>query len=125
MFDQTGDHESTDATALLRLVNGNGTDLAEVLPENVQRAAADDCLALDGNPKFLHALVERDGLLFEQHATRVLVDERADTTNITRGRAADFDRSGHRRRVSGVTVCWRQTPLRAAAPGGRIVLRVR
>jgi hypothetical protein len=63
-------------------VHRDRADLAEVLPQHVQRAAPDD-LAVDLRDEELrHGLVQRDDLLGEQHAARVGVHEILDRPHV-------------------------------------------
>ena len=104
VLDQAVDDQAADASALGLAINGDGADLAEVLPEDMERAAADDLVVVDGDPELLDVFVQRDGFLHEQDLAGVLVDERTDCPDITRGRAADGELAGHGWRVPKVGI---------------------
>jgi hypothetical protein len=48
----------------------------------MQRAAADDAAVEFGNPEFLHRLIQRDQVLFQQDLAGVDVDQGLDRRNI-------------------------------------------
>jgi hypothetical protein len=65
--------------------------LGEVLPDHVERSAADHRLVLDGHPELLHVLVEGDGRLPEQDPLLgVPLDEPADRRDVRRSCAPDL-----------------------------------
>ena len=72
-------------------MHGDRADLAEVLPQNVQRAAPDDLAGLLGDKELLYVLVEGDGLLREQHLARVHVDELPDRPHVRGARGPHDD----------------------------------
>jgi hypothetical protein len=63
-------------------VHRDGADLAEVLPEHVQRAAADHLAVELRYQELRHGLVERDHLLGEQHPPCVGVHELFDLPDV-------------------------------------------
>ena len=70
-----------DLVAAHGRIDRDRTDLGQVLPHHVQRAAADDGIVADahGHPELLDCLVERDGRLGQQPAVdRVRVDQGPD-----------------------------------------------
>ena len=72
-------------------MHGDRADLREVLPEHMERPAADDAaVAVLGDPELLYVLEERDGRLGE-HAPLgdVGVDELADRGDVPGPRASD------------------------------------
>jgi hypothetical protein len=77
-------------------VHREGADLADVLPHDVERAAADQvAVGALGDAEFLHRLVEHDAVLAEQDA---LVDERADQLldrHHVRGARTPYAELGH------------------------------
>jgi hypothetical protein len=71
-----------DAAPLHPRVHGDGADLAEVLPQHVHSAAADDLAVELGDEELGHGLVERDHLLGEQHPSGVGVHELLDGPDV-------------------------------------------
>ncbi len=57
-------------------------DLAEVLPQHVQRTAPDDDAVELGDQELLHRLVEGDDLLGQQDPTRIAVHKGLDRRHV-------------------------------------------
>src|SRR5713226_6209603 len=71
-------------------VNGQGADLAEVLPEHVQRTTADDLAVHLGDPELLYRFVQSHGVLREQQSLAgVGVDKPFDRRDIRRSSTSD------------------------------------
>ena len=81
---QRRDDRVPDALPDRARVDRHRADLAEVLPEHVQRAAADDLAVELADQELLDRLVEGDDLLGQQHAARVGVDQRLDRGHVGR-----------------------------------------
>jgi hypothetical protein len=74
-----------DLVAAHGRIDRDRTDLGEVLPHHVQRAAPDDGTVADahGHPEFLDRLIDRDGRLGQQPALdRVRVDQGSDRGDV-------------------------------------------
>ena len=75
-------------------LDGDGADLGEVLPHDVDGAAADDLAVQLGNNEVGHVLEQRDQLLAQQNALiDVALDEALDLANV--GRTGATDGGGH------------------------------
>ena len=95
MIDQALHEQPADTVSAPIGIDGDGADLAQILPEDVKGAAADDLSLVLRHPELLHVLVERDRLLLEQHLAGVAVDERANRGHVARAGAADGRGGGH------------------------------
>ena len=104
---QPVDDHVPDALALHLRVHRDGAHLAEVRPQDVQRAAPDELAVPLGDPELLDPLVERDQVLLQQDPARVDVDERLDRGHIRGAGAAHHKPIGlrsqpaHRSQVRG------------------------
>ena len=74
-------------------VDRDGTYLAQIGPENVQRTATHDDVVEFGDPELLDRFVQRDEVLLEQDSARVEVDELLDAGHVGRAGASN---EGHR-----------------------------
>ena len=86
---ECGEEAVPDTDAEMPLVDGESANLAEVFPDDVQRAAPDDatCLIVDRNAKLLHRLEEHDEIFTEQDALlHERLDEVFDVAYVTRAR---------------------------------------
>lgn len=63
-------------------VHRDRANLREVLPQHVQRAAADDAPVLLDDPELLHVLVQRDHVLGQQNPAGIAVDQRLDPGHV-------------------------------------------
>jgi len=82
------DQHVPDALAGQGGVDGDRADLGQVLPEHVQRAAADHLAVPLDDPELLDILVQGDQVLGQQHPPGVLVHQRLDPQHITGAGAA-------------------------------------
>ena len=83
----------TDSEAAELRIDGHRANLREVLPEHVQRAAADHLAAALGDPELLHVLVQGDGGLLQKPGSgaRVGVDQAPDRPDVRRAGTPDDD----------------------------------
>src|SRR5690242_21766760 len=96
--EQLGDDPVADLAAAAFRRHRDRTDLSQVLPHHVQRAAADHLVVLrsHGDPELLHRLVQRDRRLAEQPTVhRVRVDERPDRLDVRGPGAPDVHVHGY------------------------------
>jgi hypothetical protein len=87
------DDEVPDARALPALVNGDGAELGQIVPHNVQRAASDNsgvsgCL---GDGELKDVFVKVHVVLLEQPSgADVLIDQPADFRDVPRARLPHY-----------------------------------
>src|SRR5262249_23267370 len=91
--EQLSDEAVSDLLPPHGRVDGDRTDLSQVLPHHVQRAATNDfAVAGHRDPKLLNRLEERDRRLGQQAALdRVRVDKTPYAPDVSRGGSSDRD----------------------------------